>query len=222
MIGPVLRRGSAAALHARPLDAVPTPAWEHLVVDGPAVVVGSTQRLDGVRVERAARRGVEVARRRSGGGAVWLDDGAQWFDLTIARDDPRWLDDVGRAVHWVGEWLAAAASLLGADAEVHRGRLVDDAGWGSALCFAGRGPGEVLVGGAKLAGISQRRSRDRARFQVVTYERWDPEPLLELLVEGPDLDLARGWGTDLAGLGVDAAAWSRALVATAEEFFPAG
>jgi hypothetical protein len=59
------------------------------------------------------------------------------------------------------------------------------------VCFAGLGPGEVTIGGRKAVGISQRRTREAARFQCVAYERWDPAPLCAAL----------GIGDDLTGLG---------------------
>ena len=124
-------------------------------VDRPALVLGSTQPDD--VVDRAAARdaGVEVARRRSGGGAVWLEPGGtSWVDVLVPRADPLWDDDVGRAVHWLGDAWAAA---IGAAAEVHRGGMVCSAESGRA-CFAGLGPGEVTIGGRKAVGISQRRT----------------------------------------------------------------
>ena len=46
----------------------------------------------------AGALGVEVVRRRSGGGAVLLLPGEfVWLDLVIPAGDPLWLDDVGQA-----------------------------------------------------------------------------------------------------------------------------
>jgi ABC-type uncharacterized transport system fused permease/ATPase subunit len=53
--------------------------------------------------------------------------------------------------------------------------------WSPLVCFAGLGPGVVVVGGRKLVGLSQRRSRAGARFQCVLLRRWDPAELLALL-----------------------------------------
>ena len=68
--------GSAAAFHAR---TVPSPArrtvWWFEVAQ-PAVALGSTQSLEVVDEELAKEAGVDVVRRRSGGGAVWLEPGA--------------------------------------------------------------------------------------------------------------------------------------------------
>jgi lipoate-protein ligase A len=172
----------AAALHAR----VPAPApGERLVWVAsplaPALVLGSAQPDDAVDRRIAVALGVDVARRRSGGGAVLVLPGEiLWVDLVITPDDPLWDDDVARAMHWVGDtWVAA----LGTGA-VHRGTMIRTA-WSAAVCFAGTGPGEVVdERGAKLVGISQRRTRSWARFQTMVHLRWRPE-LVAALVAPP-------------------------------------
>jgi lipoate-protein ligase A len=65
--------------------------------------------------------------------------------------------------------------------------------WSDLVCFAGLGPGEVTVDGLKVVGISQRRTRDAARFQCVAYETWDAGALLELLGIDARIDAA-GFG----------------------------
>ncbi|MEY4366085.1 MAG: hypothetical protein RLZZ305_1429 [Actinomycetota bacterium] len=117
--------------------------------------------------------GLEVCRRRSGGGAVWLHpEHSLWVDITIGRDDPLWDDDVSRSGLWLGDVLA---DVCGADGTgVHRGPMVSSA-FSRSLCFAGLAPGEVTVAGAKVFGVSQRRGRDGARFQCVAYRSWLPE-----------------------------------------------
>ena len=64
--------------------------------------------------------------------------------------------------------------------DVHRGRSVPGA-FGDLVCFAGRGPGEVFHGLAKVVGLSQWRAREGALFSSCAYLRWDPGPLLALL-----------------------------------------
>jgi lipoate-protein ligase A len=172
--------GSAAEFHARPLPDPVVRAVHVLEVDRPALVLGSTQ-ADGVADREAcAAAGVEVVRRRSGGGAVLLEPGgALWLDVEVPRGDELWDDDVGRAAWWVGERCGA---LLDADAHVHRGGLVRTP-WSDLVCFAGLGPGEVTVGrgGPKVLGLSQRRTRAGARFQVAVPLAWDPARIVRLL-----------------------------------------
>lgn len=152
-------------------------------VTRPAVVLGSTQG-DGVVVPGAA--GLEVARRRSGGGAVLVEPGRlAWADVVVPAGDPLWRADVGRATWWLGEAWAAALSALGvAGGVVHRGGLVPSS-WSPWVCFAGLGPGEVTVDGAKVVGISQRRNRTGVLFQCAVPLAWDPAPLLAALALAP-------------------------------------
>jgi lipoate-protein ligase A len=170
--------GSAGVHHARELpDPLTRTAWV-LTVDRPALVLGSTQHEDVVDRAALEARGAELVRRRSGGGAVWLEPGGTlWVDLLLPRGDPLWDDDVGRAAHWVG---AAWAAAIGNGATVHRGGMVCSAESGR-VCFAGLGPGEVTIDGRKAVGVSQRRTRAGARFQCVAYELWDPGPLAGVL-----------------------------------------
>jgi len=62
--------------------------------------------------------------------------------------------------------------------------------WSSTVCFDGLGVGEVLLEGAKLVGISQRRTREAARLQCCWYSAYDPSALVSLLAapHRPPLD----------------------------------
>ena len=149
-------------------------------VDRPVVVLGSTQPRSVLDDARAAATGVEVARRRSGGGAVLLVPGRQvWADVWIPRDDPLWSDEPRRMAVSVGEWWASALGAPGG--AVHRGGSVAARG-SDVVCFAGVGPGEVLVAGRKLVGLAQWRSRQGALVHGCAYRVWEPEPLIDLLV----------------------------------------
>jgi lipoate-protein ligase A len=174
-------RGSAAALHERPLGPEMVRRVTVLQVERPALVLGSTQRETDVDLLALDAFDVELARRRSGGGAVLLVPGQTlWIDVELPRRDQLWNDDVGRSSHWLGRsWMMAVAEL-GVRAAVHLGGVVETA-WSRRVCFGGLGPGEVTVDARKLVGISQRRTRDGARFQCVVHRRWDPVPILELL-----------------------------------------
>jgi len=156
-----------------------------LVPTVPAVVLGSTQA--DVDHEAAAEHGLTVVRRRSGGGAVLVaPDDPLWVDVDLPAGDPLGDDDVGRSFLWLGRAWAAALRAHGFDATVHEGRF-EPGPWGRAVCFAGRGPGEVFVDGAKAVGIAQRRTRSGARFQCAVPRRWDPRPLTDLVAPGADL-----------------------------------
>jgi len=139
------------------------------------LVLGSTQPPETADQSRAAAAGAEILRRRSGGGAVLLRPGGQvWADFFIPASDPLWRDDVACAARWAGElWAAAIEPLIADPVSVYSGRLAADQ-WGRLVCFAGRGPGEVFMDGLKVVGVSQRRSRQRARIQTTARLRRPP------------------------------------------------
>lgn len=149
----------------------------------PALVVGSAQSMDGIDVSYCSAHGVDVARRRSGGGAVFVHpDSTLWIDVVVPRGDQLWLDDVGRSMIWLGEaWVGALVEWGVSDLEVHRGALARN-DWSSLICFAAVGTGEVVdAHGHKVVGISQRRTRDAARFQCVVNFAWDVDQLAAMM-----------------------------------------
>jgi lipoate-protein ligase A len=174
--------GSAGALHGLALPEVVTRQVWVLEPTGPALVLGSTQPDTLVDADLAAGLGVDVVRRRSGGGVVFVaPDDPLWVDVLLPAGDPLWDDDVGRATHWLGAtWAAALAEVGIGGADVHHGPLACGS-LGRLVCFATVGAGEVTLGGRKLVGVSQRRTRAGARFQCSAYQAWSPGPLARLL-----------------------------------------
>jgi lipoate-protein ligase A len=154
-------------------------------VTGRAVVLGSTQAAEVVAADAAAAAGIEVVRRRSGGGAVLVGPGELvWVDAFVPTGDRLWMPDVGRATHWLGKVWAGALAAAGLGASWHDGGLVAGP-WSRLVCFAGLGPGEVCIGGAKAVGVSQRRTREGALFSSAALLRWDPDALVAVLALGP-------------------------------------
>src|SRR5690606_6641904 len=129
--------------------------------------------------------GLALVRRRSGGGAVYVDPArCVWVDVVLPRHDPRWSDDVRQATYWLGAAWQRALARVGLATELHRGGL-EQTPWGRLVCFAALGPGDVVSGPRKLVGISQRRTKDGARFQCIAYDRWEPTDVLDLLALDP-------------------------------------
>ncbi len=185
--------GDAGAFHTRVPEAVRSITFH--TVDVPTLVLGSAQSATDVDRRVADALGVQVVQRRSGGGAVLLlPDEFVWVDVVVPAGDPRWSDDVGAAMLWVGEWWAEALGSLGTPGHVHTGRLIRDA-WSTQVCWTGLGTGEVVTAAAgpatavpaasKLVGISQRRTRSLARLQSMCHLRWRPELVAALVAPGP-------------------------------------
>lgn len=148
----------------------------------PALVMGSAQDVALADAAETAAAGVDVVRRRSGGGAVFVDPARSvWLDVIVPPTDPRWSTDVRKASHWLGHAWANALRSIGIEGEVYDDGL-EKTPWGRLVCFGANGPGEVLINGRKTVGIAQRRTRDGARFQCIVYDRWNPRDVVDHLV----------------------------------------
>ena len=171
MISVVEQVGTVARLHdldpfAGEQPAVPAVWWCRPTDD--AIVIGSRQSTDLLDAQACRSAGLSIVRRRSGGGAVLIRrQSTLWVDIVLPSGIAP--DDVRGSMVWIGEcWRDVMAPLVDAPLEVHRGgmRCSD---WSDLVCFAGVGPGEVLVGPDKLVGLSQRRTRHGIRVQGLVY-----------------------------------------------------
>jgi lipoate---protein ligase len=180
----------------------------------PALVLGSSQLESELDGDAVADAGLEVVRRRSGGGAVIVGPGeVVWVDLLIPAGDPLWDPDIGRAAWWVGEaWADALEAVEVGPRQVWR-QAMRTSSWSGRVCFAGVGPGEVLVGDRKVVGVSQRRTREAVLFQTAALLKWDPVTLVGVFRPDPMAPAtaianlagaARGLGVQRADALVDA------------------
>ena len=151
-----------------------------------ALVLGSSQPEDAANTEELQRRGLDLVKRQTGGGAVLVvPEALVWIDVFIPRDDPLWEADVDKSAVWLGEVWQATLAEFGISAEVHQGPY-QPGDWGNLICFAGRAAGEVFVEGKKSVGISQRRTRQGARFQTALARQWNISELSPLLNLSPE------------------------------------
>jgi len=179
---------SAGAQHGRDLVAE-RAVWDVRITQK-AMVLGSRQDESLLNGEQCSRDGIEVVRRRSGGGIVFLAPGEHvWLDVVVPRGDVLWSNDVAQASWWLGDvWVQTLNALGKNNVSVHHESLSSDQ-WGDLLCFAGVGPGEVVQRNdeslSKLVGISQRRTRDYARFQCTIYSKWNPRDVEMYVMNTP-------------------------------------
>jgi len=210
-------RGPAGVLHRQSADTMRRISCRDVRVlhaTSPALVLGSSQLESDLDSEAVADAGLEIVRRQSGGGAVIVGPGeVVWVDLVIPTGDPLWDSDIGRAAWWVGEAWAGALEALNVGPRQVWKQAMRTSSWSGRVCFAGVGPGEVLVGDRKVVGVSQRRTREAVLFQTAALLKWDPVALLGFFRPGPmapaaavaDLaGAARGLGVERADALVDA------------------
>jgi len=167
--------GSAGDFHQRHLPNVITPTVWWFDIDHSAVVLGSSQPISDIDVVACAQAGIDIVRRRSGGGAVLLEPGdVVWADVLIPAGHQLWTADVSSSAWWLGEaWRSALNSLGMHGLSVHTAPIRHTE-WSRRMCFAGVGGGEVMLGDRKVVGVSQRRTRAGARFQCAYYQQWRP------------------------------------------------
>jgi lipoate-protein ligase A len=129
--------------------------WER-----PTLSLGYFQPYD-QRWQHAASRDCAVVRRASGGGAI-LHDRELTYSLAVPDRHPLAVDRLRfyRAIHTalieaLARWRIEA-KMVERPAQVSRGDAVEREPF---LCFQRRAPGDVLIGGAKVAGSAQRRCR---------------------------------------------------------------
>lgn len=171
---------SASEMHSKDLPSE-RGLW-NVKISNTALVLGSSQRDDVVDVKACADANVDLVHRRTGGGAVFLEiDQHLWVDVVIPVGDELWSEDVVASSQWIGDAWSRVLQVSGqTQLIVHRGQA-ETSKWSKLVCFAGVGPGEVLTEGRKIVGISQRRTKESARFQCFVHRRWAPEIFLPLL-----------------------------------------
>ena len=182
------------------------PAMRWYQFGPPALLLGSSQRLDEIDLRACAAAHVAVHKRRSGGGAV-LSESLLLLDVALPPDDPLFSADVTQSYRWLGEVWAAALGRLGIAA-----RVLDIASARAdtqaldrllrRVCYGGQSPFEVLAGARKVVGLAQVRRRAGALLQAGVYLNWAPGRTAALTAATADerARLADQLGLRVAGL----------------------
>jgi lipoate-protein ligase A len=208
---------SAGSLHARAealLDSMgpftpPTIGWSQ--AQPRALVLGRAAGEPAADLDACARLGVEVVRRRSGGGPVVWDGNLLGLDVWLPRGHRLAPDDVVETYRWLGEGLAAGLAEVGAAvrvvpiAEARADRPGDDPAEVAAAraCFGSLSPYEVVANdGRKVVGLAQVRRPNGALLQAGIALRYDARLLAELLRrdDAPADEVARALDRRAVGL----------------------
>ena len=164
------------------------------------VVLGGSQSSDVLKPARSSE--LALRRRRGGGGLVLLQPGDVWVDWWIPADDERWSKDVHvSSIRCGAIWRDVLAPLVQEEVTVHEGPLEGDVAH-RVVCFAGKGPGEVFVGGRKAVGVTQWRVREGIFLSTVLHAHDSHDVLALLRTVPPGLAEALDHQV-LSSLGVD-------------------
>jgi lipoate-protein ligase A len=130
--------------------------WRFYRWDRPTLSLGYFQRYED-RIEHAPSLGCPAVRRLTGGGAI-VHDAELTYSLVVPGSHPMAADRdlLYRIVHTS---LITVLATFGLNATLCEGPARSDRKRQPLLCFRRRAPGDVLVGGIKVAGSAQRRRR---------------------------------------------------------------
>jgi lipoate---protein ligase len=155
-------------------DSRPLLRWYECICH--AAVIGAGQKLDQLNRQQMHASALSVHRRASGGTLVLFQPGFLMLDVALPIGHRLYLADVSESYRWLGQCWQAALAGMGIET-----RLVSIAEARSdtreldpllrRVCFGGRSPYEVMLGGRKLVGFSQIRRRSGALLQVGIYVR---------------------------------------------------
>ena len=195
---------SAAQFHHREFAEAHRAVWIPDLSTETTLVLGSRQDAATADPEALRANNTSLTIRRSGGGAVLVSQlDLTWFDILISAEDPLWTNDVIASFGFVARAVQSGLSQIGIDGLVqHDGPLIRT-DWSDLVCFAGLGPGELTQAGRKLVGISQRRTRDTARFQIAVLKQWRPKELLGLIALEPSQRSAAQAAIESSAVGVE-------------------
>jgi lipoate---protein ligase len=134
------------------------------------VLLGRSQGLDAIDAVSCAMRDVDIARRMTGGGAVYMAPGVLAWDLVVSRQRFSSLDDASRKIC---NAVAACLSGLGfparfvppGDVRVGDSKLSGSAGWFEDDCLIHQG---TLLIDADLAEMSEVLGFDPSALPVTT------------------------------------------------------
>lgn len=169
--------------------------------DPPTISLGYGQRLDArIDAEAAARLGIGLVRRPTGGSAILHEGPASELTYSVVAGDGDFAgaDDLLGTYRWIGAALCEGLRGLGAPAEMVSVQPSDPASMPT-FCFARTGSYEIEVGGRKLVGSAQRRQGGAFLQHGAVMLDAHPERLAQVFPR--EADPLRGMTTVAAALG---------------------
>lgn len=153
---------------------------------GPAVVLGLSRRADAAVAEAAARAGVHLCARPSGGGAVLAGPWLLGASVILPPQHALVAANIPRSFRWLGEVHAAWLQDLGVAARAVAAPPARDDAVLSWACFGRLSHWEVDADGRKIVGLAQARRRHGVLFSAGTLISRSPWPMLCDVLGQPD------------------------------------
>jgi lipoate-protein ligase A len=154
----------------------------------PGISLGYGQILDGgVDLNEAARLGIDLVRRPTGGSAI-LHEGPDLeltYSVVAAAEDFAGADELLSTYRWIGAALSRGLRALGAPVAMVPVQPSDPAAM-PAFCFARTGSYELEVDGRKLVGSAQRRQGGGFLQHGSVMLSAAPDRLRRVFPRGPD------------------------------------
>ncbi len=163
------RKGTAQELHDAP---APTLTEGGLVVfnkcERDALVLGSAQSVELVDPGALEASNVELVKRSTGGGIVYIDAAADlWIDFYLPASDERTQAHLEGSFDWLGHLWLEAIGETNLELSISSSKPSSPTSESGLYCFGSPGFGEVCSATHKIVGISQRRTRDFSKFQCL-------------------------------------------------------
>jgi lipoate-protein ligase A len=162
------------------------------------LVLGFSQKQDGLNQEVVAKTHIPLYHRRAGGTAVLVGPWLLSLDVVLPKDHPLILPDIVKSYHWLGKaWVETlrhfgVSSRTVSPEEAHAQRdLLKHAGTAQheallrRACYGAISPYEVVVGQQKVVGLDMIRRQRGSLLQAGVLLHWETEQLATLLGHTP-------------------------------------
>lgn len=132
----------------------------------PAVVLGRSRRADAAVAQEAARAGVQLCARPSGGGAVLAGPWLLGASVILPPQHALVAASIPRSFRWLGEAHAAWLQDIGVAARAAAAPPASNDAALSWACFGSLSHWEVEAVGRKIVGLAQARRRHGVLFSA--------------------------------------------------------
>jgi lipoyl(octanoyl) transferase len=180
------------------------------------VSLGRTQTIADVDVAAAARHGVDIVPRVTGGGAILHNEAEITYGVVLPLDFPGLPGSILESYRFISQPLVDALQDLGVPAEFGEGK-----GGRDTLCYLREEGVSVFVEGRKISGGAQRRTQDAVLQHGTLVVERDATRTAEILRAPIEIVERRVTGLDVLGVNVGREELVRRLAARFEEHFGA-